>query len=279
MWRLLVKKILAILSILSLNTAFACYSDRNFSVCPGDFVTSGEYFSKGATVLSTNSRTGQIGLKSINSGNISSLSINQIQVGKGCIGAVCVGNFATAGEYYSKGAKVVAVNPFTGMVGLQSIKSGTMSALPIKSIQAEKGCLEGVCVGNIATAGEYFAKGAKVISINSSTRMIGLQSINAGTMSALPINSIQGAKGCVEGICTGDFVTAGSSLAKGGKVVSVNHHTRMIGIKSINSGSMQALPTSALQVSTQCIDFGNSERDVEFFIPTIKIGISIEINR
>jgi hypothetical protein len=273
------KKILALLSILSLNTAFACYSDRGFSVCPGDFATAGNTFTRGATVLSVNSRTGQVGLRSINSGSITSLSVKEIQIGKGCIGKVCVGNFATVGNEYTRGAKIVAVNPFTGMIGLQSINSGSISAQPISKVQGEKGCLEGVCVGNFATAGNTFTRGAKVVSINSNTKMIGLQSINSGNMSALPINNIQGAKGCVEGICTGDFVTAGSTLTRGGKVVAVNYRTRMIGVQSRNSGNMLAFPTSELQVATQCIEFGNRERDIEFFIPKIKVDISIQINR
>jgi hypothetical protein len=273
------KKIVGLLSILILNNAFACYSSKGFSVCPGDFATAGDYFSRGATVLSVNSRTGQVGLKSISSGSIMSMSVNDIQIGKGCLRKVCVGHFSTAGTQYTRGATVVALNPLTGMVGLKSINSGSISALPVNEIQAEKGCIEGVCVGNTATAGNYFSRGAKVVSINTKTRMIGLKSINAGTMSALPLNQIQGANGCVEGICMGDFVTAGSELSRGGKVISVNYRTRMIGVQSINSGNMMAFPTRELQVSTQCLDFGNRERDLDFYIPKIKISVDITLEK
>jgi hypothetical protein len=136
------KKSIYLLALISSFSSYACLRTDSMSICPGDFATVGDHYSRGAKVVSVNVRTQMVGLRSISNGEISSFPAREVLIGKGCVENVCVGDFATVSDLYSRGAKVISVNRVTKQIGLQSINNGAIYAHPARDVLVGKECLD-----------------------------------------------------------------------------------------------------------------------------------------
>ena len=181
--------------------------------------------------------------------------------------SICPGDFATVGSIYSRGARVVSVNVRTQMVGLRSISNGSIYSHPTSEVLIGKGCVDNVCVGDFATVGSIYSRGARVISLNRVTRQVGLRSISNGSIDAHPVRDVLVGTGCVEGICVGDFATVGAIFTRGAKVISVNKYKKTIGLKSINNASIMEFPARDVLIGQECLDYSSSDRALEFYFP------------
>lgn len=93
----------------------------------GEIVYKGDYYSKGATVEAINQFQGRATVRSINAGTVSSESISDLYLTRGCIYNLCVGKKVFKGSYYSKGATVEAINTTLQKAVVRSINSGAIS--------------------------------------------------------------------------------------------------------------------------------------------------------
>lgn len=118
-----------------------------------------------------------------------------IETGKG--NKICTGNTVIVGQGSSADWGIVAtVNLKTNKIGVQD-KFGWINVHNIDEVQAEKGCLEEICVGDRATA-DNLGYQANVVAVNSKTRMIGLIDRSYGYAYSFPIDEVQVIKKCPE---------------------------------------------------------------------------------
>jgi hypothetical protein len=76
-------------------------------------------------------------------------------------------------SYGVKGAEVIAINTRSKTATVKSIEYGSLYQITPKVLDITKGCIEGICVGDIVLKGADFgANGAIVLAIDVSSSMI-----------------------------------------------------------------------------------------------------------
>lgn len=101
----------------------------------GDLVYLGTKYGLGATVVAVNVRNDRATVKSIKSGSIYSEVLSDLDVAKGCLELVCVGDVVYLGTKYGSGATVVALNYKTQLATVKSNRSGNLFVEDIMQLE------------------------------------------------------------------------------------------------------------------------------------------------
>ncbi len=119
------------------NIGKGCIDFKKMKVCVGDFVNVGDEYVKGAEVSGVNPNTLMVGLKSLNIPVQGEVHIDEVNIGRGCLYGVCVGDLVYV-EDYLKGAEVTGINPNTLMVGLKSFNNSTQGEKHVDEVYVTK---------------------------------------------------------------------------------------------------------------------------------------------
>lgn len=105
---------------ISLSSVCLNRSCSGSTVYPDSF-----YHTDGAWVLAANPFTKKITVVAHTTGGVSRISKKEYSVGRGCLRGVCVKDVVFPDDYTnSRGARVIAVNPYTNRVTVVSIHTG-----------------------------------------------------------------------------------------------------------------------------------------------------------
>lgn len=256
--------LVAALSLLTINSSFACYSDRDLTVCPGDTAVVNNYLTK---IVGVNPRTQQVSARYA-SGTITTANIANITLGKGCAGSACVGNRAVANNYLTT---IVGVNKLTNKVSAQ-YASGTITTLTADQVGIGQGCLKGYCVGDKAVANNYLTR---IVGINRIQKTISAQ-YASGTITTLPVVNASIGKGCIDGVCVGDQAVVNNYNVR---IVGVNPFYKKVSAQYA-SGTITTVDINNVFVSNYCLDYDSNSRVRNISNPIdfeIRFNISIKI--
>lgn len=150
------------MNLQDLDLANACMN----GVCTDDTIYMGDRFSSGARVLGVNLFQRTLTVQSKRNFELAKIRIEEAHLTKGCIGDVCVGDIVYKGDLFSSGANVIAINELNRSATVQSRRNFNLSLEKIRDLDVTKGCLAGVCVGDVVFKGSQYSSGANVLAIN-----------------------------------------------------------------------------------------------------------------
>lgn len=152
-------------------------------ICVSDTVFKGTDYSEGATIVAIHPSTGEVVARSVYNGNIAVESVSELYMSSGCQAKLCVGETVYKGTDYSQGAKIVAVQPNSKQVLVRSNYNGNIGIELASSLSVTRGCIYGVCVGDIVFKGSDYSQGAQIIAVNRSERTVLVRSVYNGNIS------------------------------------------------------------------------------------------------
>ncbi len=243
------KLLLLSLAIVS-QQGWACLNVANEYVCIGDTVYKGSSYTQGATVVAENPYSQQVTVRSNVSGNLVTENIVDLDLTRGCIGYVCVGQKILKGSSYSQGATVVGINHIRQSITVRSVVSGSLNVENPFEVQTTNGCLENVCVGEVVYAGTKYSQGARVEALNYQTRSVVVRSVVSGNLAQESFDSLFITKGCQGHVCVGEVVRKNSTYTQGATVVAINAQSYRAIVRSVVSGSIQEESIYELQSTT-----------------------------
>jgi ribosomal protein L24 len=259
------KKILFLVaSMISAQSALACIDNSGFTICPGDVVYKGTVYSQGATVVAINPYRNTVTVRSVYAGNLNTENVTDLDITRGCIDRVCVGDKVYKGTEFSQGARVLALNPNSRTATVQSIYAGNLVKSDVSSFDLVSGCIRNICVGDKVYKGTQFSQGAMVISINPGRNTATVQSVYAGNLSTTEITSLEVTHGCIDGICVGDVVYKGSTYSQGARVLAINYYSRTVTVQSVYAGNLATENPRDLDVTDYCNDYDERIRRSSF---------------
>lgn len=94
---------------------------------------------------------------------------------------ICPNDIVFKGSEYREGAQVIAVNKETRKVTVRSLAQGTVIRESSHNLYVTRGCVEGVCVGDIVYKGSWYSNGAKVVAVNKSLGRVTVKSLKSGS--------------------------------------------------------------------------------------------------
>lgn len=254
-----------IFSFAALNNAYACYSNSDLTICPGNKAVMDSYPGK---VIGVNPRTGKVSMQ-LDSGYIRTYNATDITVGKGCFKDACVGKTATMDSYPGK---IIGVNAITEKVSIR-LDSGYVRTYTYKDITIGNLCLKGLCTGDSAVMDSY---PGVITGVNRSTGKVTLR-LDSGYVRTYGMKSITVGKGCLEGVCVGDKAVMDSYA---GTIIGIGPFTRKVSMR-LNSGYIRTYNLNDITVSSYCLDYDmnhearNVSNEIDFEL-TFKVSVKIK---
>jgi hypothetical protein len=182
------KKMLITLFILKSISAFACITEGDVTMCVGDIVFKGASTgATGAKVLAINKAAKMATIQTLSGGALLRVTPKEIDVTKGCVENICVGDsvYNNTYSFAVEGMKVVAINNTDKTVIVHAV-TAYIYRLSVDNLAIARGCLEGVCVGDKVFKGaDYTAVGATVMAINYTSKML-INSVEKSTSTTTP---------------------------------------------------------------------------------------------
>ena len=111
-------------------------------VCVGNVVYKGSSYSSGATVLAINPHQGTVTVKSNYSGNLNVEYSQGVDLVRGCLYGICVGDTVYKGSSYSSGATVIAINYQNRTVTVKSNYSGNLNVEDPRNLDVTNMCAD-----------------------------------------------------------------------------------------------------------------------------------------
>jgi hypothetical protein len=202
-----------------------------------------------------------VSVRSNNTGNVFSENVTDLAVAKGCLGAVCAGQTVYKGTEYSRGAKVMGLNPNRPSATVMSLNTSNLFEEALSSLDVTTGCAaHGVCVGKKVYKAAEYSQGATVVGVNRATRTATVRSNNTGNVFKENLADLDITTGCVYGICVGDTVYKGSEYSNGALVVAVNAQAQSVVVRSRTSGNVFKEAATSLDVTDMCNDYNDDVR-------------------
>lgn len=178
---------LALENVYDLDVTQGCLGE----VCVGEKILKGSSYSQGANVVGINYSRQTLTVRSLVSGNLAVENLNDLEVTRGCIENLCVGDRVFKGTSYSQGADVQAINHYKRTVTVRSVVSGNLAVEILSDLFLPKGCLGSVCVNDRVFKGTSYSQGASVVAINNFTYMALVRSVVSGNLAVESIYDLQ----------------------------------------------------------------------------------------
>jgi hypothetical protein len=164
-------------------------------VCTGDKVLKGSSYSQGAMIVGINYFNQTLTVKSVASGNLAVEQLQDLDLTRGCIDDVCVGDRVFKGSSYSLGADVVALNYGRSTLTVKSVASGNLAIENKSDLDVTKGCLGNICVNDLVFKGTSYSQGATVLAINTGSYRATVKSVASGNLASESIYDLMSNNG------------------------------------------------------------------------------------
>lgn len=112
------------------------------NICVGETIFKGDHYKNGATVVAVNKGNKSLVVRSNYNNNLFGESAKIVDVTKGCIEGICVGDTIFKGTDYKEGAKVIAINKRRGMAVIRSNYSGNIFVESARDLDIADMCLD-----------------------------------------------------------------------------------------------------------------------------------------
>jgi len=234
----LMRKLLLLSLALISQQGLACISVADTYVCAGETVYKGTSYSQGAIVVAENPYYQQVTVRSNVSGNLAVENVMDLDLTKGCLGQVCVGQKIMKGTSYSQGATVVAINYSRQSVTVRSVVSGNLAIESLYDLEVTSGCASNVCTGDLVYKGTSYSQGARVESLNFSKNFATVRSVVSGNLAQENLSDLYFTRGCLGSVCINDRVFKGSSYSQGATVLAINFSNYRATVRSVVSGNL-----------------------------------------
>jgi hypothetical protein len=157
--------------IFGAQQSFACVELNNAKYCIGDKVYKGTSYPNAAVISYISSVNGNVSVQTRFEDDTAEYTFSEdpkdLDITNGCFEDVCIQDNVHRGTLYPGGGAVVGINPTKKTVTIAQAKNNALAVIKIKDLHVEKGCVNGICVGDIVYTGSVFEPGVKVIAVNA----------------------------------------------------------------------------------------------------------------
>ena len=141
-------------------------------ICPGDIVYNGTRYLNGAKVVAVNPNYGTAVVRNPMYNTLHTENIKDLDITKGCVSGICIDDVVYNGIRYLNGARVVAVNPNYQTVVVRDPRYNTLHTENPIDLDVTKGCISGICIGDIFYNGSRYMNGARVVAVNLNSQIV-----------------------------------------------------------------------------------------------------------
>lgn len=140
-------------------------------ICPNETVHSKDFTNTGALVLGVNPYKNAVVLKANYNNRVYEYFANTLAVERGCIRHVCVGNTVHSKDFTNTGALVLGVNRADRTAVVRVNYNNRVYSYSFSNLAA-RGCVHGICSGDVVYHSDFTNTGAEVLGANPETKEI-----------------------------------------------------------------------------------------------------------
>lgn len=265
------KKLVSLLLLLANLNSIACVGD----ICVGDLVIP-EGKNPLYKVLSIHSKTKIVTTQETQSGGIAQLPTEKIAITFGCLEKFCIGQEVMLDEkdQFDKpeknSGKIVGINFYKKTLTIRKSR-GYNVVYPTYLVAHERGCMKGICVGDMVKRPSWLAHKYFVKAINPAKKLFSVLINNDYSLKIEDVYFEQlyldqeskeynkkNSMPCLGDICVGDVVIPnsfwnGHNDRPSAKVLSFHPRTKIVTTQETLSGKVESFPAGEISVKFGCL--------------------------